>query len=71
VKSSLSWLAGILIVGDEILSGKVQDSNITFLCRELHRIGWVVSKVRDAPHTTRGPLWEGQPSDAALWHRPP
>jgi hypothetical protein len=45
VKSSLSWVAGLVIVGDEILSGKVEDSNITFLCTKLYEIGWTVRKV--------------------------
>lgn len=45
VKSSLSWMAGIVIVGDEILSGKVEDSNIRFLCQKLYEIGWTVRKV--------------------------
>jgi molybdopterin-biosynthesis enzyme MoeA-like protein len=33
------------VVGDEMLSGKVEDIN-TPLCRELHKIGWTVRKVR-------------------------
>lgn len=45
VKSSLSWMAGLVIVGDEILSGKVEDSNIAFLCTKLYEIGWTVRKV--------------------------
>jgi FAD synthetase len=32
-------------VGDEILAAKVADSNTGFLCKELHAIGWRVSKV--------------------------
>lgn len=45
VKSSLSWVAGLVVVGDEILSGKVEDSNIRFLCTKLYEIGWTVRKV--------------------------
>lgn len=37
--------AGLLIIGDEILSAKVEDVNTRFLCRELRSIGWRVSKV--------------------------
>lgn len=46
VKSGLSWVAGLVVVGDEILSGKVEDSNISFLCTKLYEIGWTVRKVR-------------------------
>jgi len=46
VKSGLSWMAGLVVVGDEILSGKVEDSNISFLCTRLYEIGWTVRKVR-------------------------
>jgi hypothetical protein len=37
--------AGLLIIGDEILSAKVADANSPFLCRELRALGWTVSKV--------------------------
>ncbi|KAI7844692.1 hypothetical protein COHA_001780 [Chlorella ohadii] len=42
--------AGLLIIGDEILSAKVEDVNTRFLCGELRSIGWTVDKavvVRD------------------------
>jgi molybdopterin-biosynthesis enzyme MoeA-like protein len=42
----MSWVAGIVVIGDEMLSGKVEDTNTPFLCRELHKIGWTVRKVR-------------------------
>jgi molybdopterin-biosynthesis enzyme MoeA-like protein len=42
----MSWVAGIVVIGDEMLSGKVKDTNTPFLCRELHQIGWTVRKVR-------------------------
>ena len=45
MKSSLSWMAGLVVVGDEILSGKVEDSNISFLCTKMYEIGWTVRKV--------------------------
>lgn len=41
--------AGVLIVGDEILSGKVSDLNAPFLCRELRALGWVVARVVAVP----------------------
>lgn len=37
--------AAIIIVGDEILSGKVEDVNTRFLCTELRSLGWQVSRV--------------------------
>lgn len=49
VKSGLSWMAGLVVVGDEILSGKVEDSNISFLCTRLYEIGWTVRKVSIVP----------------------
>lgn len=50
----MSWVAGIVVIGDEMLSGKVEDTNTPFLCKELHRIGWTVRKVG-----TGGRLREG------------
>ena len=43
--ASLTRTAAIIIVGDEILNGKVGDTNTRFLCQELHAIGWQVGKV--------------------------
>ncbi|HEX9757896.1 MAG TPA: competence/damage-inducible protein A [Nitrospiria bacterium] len=37
--------ASILIIGNEILSGKTEDSNSKFLCLELRKLGVTVSKV--------------------------
>lgn len=37
--------AALLIIGDEILAAKVQDKNTSFLCAQLHAVGWKVSKV--------------------------
>ncbi|KAK9846826.1 hypothetical protein WJX84_007716 [Apatococcus fuscideae] len=37
--------AAIVIVGDEILSGKVEDVNTRFLCTQLRDLGWQVSRV--------------------------
>ena len=44
--ASLTRTASIVIVGDEILSGKVADANSGLLCRELHALGWRVLRVR-------------------------
>lgn len=33
--------AALLMVGDELLAGKVADTNATYLCKELRAIGWV------------------------------
>jgi molybdenum cofactor synthesis domain-containing protein len=41
--------AGILIIGNEILSGKVVDSNSPFLCRELRSLGVDVERVSVIP----------------------
>jgi molybdenum cofactor synthesis domain-containing protein len=41
--------AGILIIGNEILSGKVVDSNSPFLCRELRSLGVEVERVSVIP----------------------
>ena len=46
--------AGILIIGNEILSGKVQDANSPFLCTELRALGVDVQKISvicDDPET--------------------
>jgi FAD synthetase len=38
--------AALVMVGDELLSGRVEDANARFLCRELHALGWHTSRVR-------------------------
>jgi hypothetical protein len=43
--SLLSATAAIIIIGDEIVSGKVADANTSFLCKGLHALGWAVRKV--------------------------
>ncbi len=40
---------GILIIGNEILSGKVQDTNSAFLCRGLRDLGADVQKISVIP----------------------
>jgi len=41
--------AGILIIGNEILSGKVQDTNSPYLCRELRALGVDVERIEVIP----------------------
>lgn len=41
--------AGIIIVGNEILSGKVADSNSHYLCRELRALGVDVERIVTIP----------------------
>ena len=41
--------AALLIIGNEILSGKVQDANSPFLCRELRALGVDVRRVSVIP----------------------
>src|ERR671916_1730532 len=37
--------AGIIIIGNEVLSGKTQDTNSYFLCVELRQLGVEVQKI--------------------------
>ncbi len=41
--------AGIILVGNEILSGKVVDANASYLCRELRALGVDVRKISVIP----------------------
>jgi molybdenum cofactor synthesis domain-containing protein len=41
--------AGILLIGNEILSGKVADANAAFLCRELRLLGVDVRRITVVP----------------------
>lgn len=45
----MSKTAGIIIIGNEVLSGKTQDINSTFLCRELRQLGVEVRRVTVIP----------------------
>jgi molybdenum cofactor synthesis domain-containing protein len=45
--------AGILIVGNEILSGKVTDTNSPYLCRELRALGVDVERILTIPDDVR------------------
>lgn len=41
--------AGIIIIGNEVLSGKIQDANSPYLCRELRALGVEVRRVSVIP----------------------
>jgi len=41
--------AGIVLIGNEILSGKVVDANASYLCRELRALGVEVRKITVVP----------------------
>jgi molybdenum cofactor synthesis domain-containing protein len=41
--------AGILVIGSEILSGKVVDTNSPYLCRELRELGVDVERIETIP----------------------
>jgi molybdenum cofactor synthesis domain-containing protein len=41
--------AGIILVGNEILSGKIQDANAAYLCRELRALGVDVRRITVIP----------------------
>src|SRR5262245_38353013 len=45
--------AGILIIGNEILSGKVTDTNSPYLCRELRALGVDVERILTIPDDVR------------------
>ena len=46
---ALQTPAGIILVGNEILSGKIEDANAVYLCRELRRLGMDVRKIAVIP----------------------
>jgi molybdenum cofactor synthesis domain-containing protein len=41
--------AGIILIGNEILSGKIEDANATYLCRELRGLGVDVQRITVIP----------------------
>ena len=49
----MSKTTGIIIIGNEILSGKTQDSNSYFLCTELRALGVDVQRVSVIPDETQ------------------
>src|SRR5881628_952663 len=47
--ASMARTAGIILIGNEILSGKVVDANASYLCRELRTLGVEVRKISVIP----------------------
>ena len=45
----MSKTAGIIIIGNEVLSGKTQDTNSHFLCQELRALGVEVQRISVIP----------------------
>jgi molybdenum cofactor synthesis domain-containing protein len=45
----MSRTAGIILIGNEILSGKIVDANASYLCRELRMLGVDVRKISVIP----------------------
>src|ERR1041385_359522 len=41
--------AGIILIGNEILSGKIEDANAAYLCRELRALGVDVARITVIP----------------------
>src|SRR5437899_12933845 len=41
--------AGIILIGNEILSGKITDANAAYLCRELRALGVDVRRIAVIP----------------------
>jgi FAD synthetase len=41
--------AGIILIGNEILSGKIEDANAAYLCRELRTLGVDVQRISVVP----------------------
>ena len=41
--------AGVIIIGDEILSGRTKDTNANFIAKELIKIGIRLSEIRIIP----------------------
>ena len=47
--AGLSRTAAIVLIGDELLTGKVGDVNLRFLCRQLRAAGWRVGRASVVP----------------------
>jgi FAD synthetase len=60
--------AGILIIGNEILSGKVNDTNSPYLCRELRALGVDVERILTIPDTIETIATEVRAMSAAYDH---
>jgi FAD synthetase len=50
--SQLAPSAAIVLVGDELLSGRVQDANGLWLCRRLRAVGWLPRRLSVVPDDT-------------------
>jgi len=48
----MSKTAGIIIIGDEVLNGKVVDTNSSYLCKQFHALGIRVCKISTIPDQT-------------------
>ena len=46
---TMATTAGILIIGNEILSGKIRDANSSYLCRELRALGVEIKRISVIP----------------------
>jgi len=47
--AAMAKTAGIILIGNEILSGKIVDANASYLCRELRALGVEVRKISVIP----------------------
>src|SRR5207247_3911468 len=45
IRPAMPKTAGIILIGNEILSGKTVDANAAYLCRELRELGVEVRRV--------------------------
>jgi molybdenum cofactor synthesis domain-containing protein len=51
---AMATTAGIVLIGNEILSGKIADANAAYLCRELRALGVDVRRISVIPDETDG-----------------
>ncbi|HYB41417.1 MAG TPA: molybdopterin-binding protein [Candidatus Methylomirabilis sp.] len=58
--------AGIVLIGNEILSGKVVDANASYLCRELRALGVEVRRICVVPDEVEGIAAEVAAQSAAF-----
>jgi molybdenum cofactor synthesis domain-containing protein len=49
IRPAMPKTAGIILIGNEILSGKIQDANAVYLCRELRALGVDVRRIAVIP----------------------
>jgi molybdopterin-biosynthesis enzyme MoeA-like protein len=59
--------AGIILIGNELLSGKVVDANAAYLCRELRALGVDVRRIVVIPDEVGPSTWS---SLRAAWGPP-